>query len=163
MREMPKRNEPQHQKMYLRTCAPSEDSNSLIRIFPGRILASQWCKGSSCGQRTLWSECEDAQADLSLRYAHMSEVIFSRLRLKYLHISLRYHTIRYCFTGSAVSRIVLKSSLSSWSHIRIASHKKDICKQCRLRSDAAERGVWSGSTLFAINSGISINHGNNKH
>ena len=26
----------------------------------------------------------------------------------------------------------------------------DMSKQCRPRSDAAERGVWSGSTLFAI-------------
>ena len=29
------------------------------------------------------------------------------------------------------------------------THIWDIGKQCRPRSDAAERGVWSGSTLFA--------------
>ena len=29
-----------------------------------------------------------------------------------------------------------------------------LCKQCRPRSDAAERGVWSGSTLFAIHTAI---------
>ena len=30
----------------------------------------------------------------------------------------------------------------------------DLSKQCRHRSDAAERGVWSGSTLFATHSAI---------
>ena len=45
----------------------------------------------------------------------------------------------------------------------MASHKRDISKQCRPRSDAAERGVWSGSTLFALSTGISVNHGNNKN
>ena len=29
-------------------------------------------------------------------------------------------------------------------------------KQCRPRSDAAERGVWSGSTLFATQSVLNI-------
>ena len=48
-------------------------------------------------------------------------------------------------------------------HISLASYKRDICKQCRPRSDAAERGVWSGSTLFALSSDISIKHDNNKN
>ena len=48
--------EPKRQKTYRRTCAPCEDSDqpahprSLIRIFTGRILVSQGCKSSSCGQ-----------------------------------------------------------------------------------------------------------------
>ena len=33
--------------------------------------------------------------------------------------------------------------------------KKYLCKQCRSRSDAVENGIWSGSSLFAINTGIS--------
>ena len=48
------------------------------------------------------------------------------------------------------------------THFCIASHNRDIGKQCRLRSDAAESGVRSGSTLFALKPGISIKHGNNK-
>ena len=32
--------------------------------------------------------------------------------------------------------------------------KTDQDKQCQLRSDAAERGIWSGSTLFATHSGL---------
>ena len=49
------------------------------------------------------------------------------------------------------------------THISLASHKKDIGKQCRPRSDAAERGVWSGSTLFALRSDISTKHDNSKN
>ena len=36
--------EPQHQKTYLQTCAPSEESRRLIGLFTGRILDSQGCK-----------------------------------------------------------------------------------------------------------------------
>ena len=43
-----------------------------------------------------------------------------------------------------------------------ASHKWDIGKQCRPRSDAAERGVWSGYTLFGLSSKVSSKHGNKK-
>ena len=70
---------PQGQKPCLRTCAPSEDSDqpahsrSLIRIFTERILDSQGYTVSSCGQRWLWSNCADAQTDLSVRWPHMSE------------------------------------------------------------------------------------------
>ena len=47
------------QKMYILTCAPSEDSDqpalsrSLIRIISGRILDRQGCKVSSCGKHRL--------------------------------------------------------------------------------------------------------------
>ena len=48
------------------------------------------------------------------------------------------------------------------THLCLASDKRDIGKQCRLRSDATERGVWSEYALFEVNTGISVNHGNNK-
>ena len=47
----------------------------------------------------------------------------------------------------------------SLTHSCLVSHGK----QCRPRSDAAERGVWSGSTLYALNTGISLKHGINKN
>ena len=71
-------------KRTFRLCATSEDSDqpahsrSLIRRFTGCILDSK-CKVSSCGQRRLRSDCTDAQADLSLRWAHMSEDTFSNV------------------------------------------------------------------------------------
>ena len=76
-------NEPQCQKTNLRTNAPSKDSDqsahsrSLIRIFTGRIFDSQGCKASPWGQRRLLSDCVDAQADLSLRWTHITEGTFA--------------------------------------------------------------------------------------
>ena len=37
------------------------------------------------------------------------------------------------------------------THLCLASHKRDFGKQWRSTSDATERCVWSGSTLFAWN------------
>ena len=51
----------------------------------------------------------------------------------------------------------------SLTHLCLASHIWYISKQCRPRSDAAERGVWSVSILFALITGIPIKHGNNKN
>ena len=45
---------------------------SLIRVFAVRSMDSQGLMVSSYGQRSLWSDWVDAQADLSLRWAHMS-------------------------------------------------------------------------------------------
>ena len=66
-----------------------------------------------------------------------------------------------------VQIVVEASTRRKWikeylTHISLASHKKDIAKQCRPRSDAAERGFWSGSTLFASSSEIYTKHDNNK-
>ena len=36
------------------------------------------------------------------------------------------------------------------THLSLASHKRDVRKQYEPRSDASERGIWSGSTLFAL-------------
>ena len=64
--------------------SPSEDSDqpahsrSLIRIFTGRILDSQDCKVSSCEHQWLWTDCGNAQADLSLRLAHDWRYVFAR-------------------------------------------------------------------------------------
>ena len=53
--------------------------------------------------------------------------------------------------------------LLTLTNISLASHKRDVGKQCRTRSDTAERGVWSVSTLFALNSDISTKYDNNKN
>ena len=49
------------------------------------------------------------------------------------------------------------------THLCLASYKWDIDKQCRPRSDATERGVWLGSTVFALSTGISVQEGNNRN
>ena len=43
----------------------------LIRIFAGRFLGRQGIQASLKGERRLRSACADAQADLSIRWAHM--------------------------------------------------------------------------------------------
>ena len=43
------------------------------------------------------------------------------------------------------------------THLSLTSHKRDIGKQRRPRSDAAKCGVWLGSTLFALNTEIELN------
>ena len=58
-------------------CAPSKDSDqpghppSLIRVFAVHSVGSLGPKVSSCGLRRLWSDWADAQAEMSLCWAHM--------------------------------------------------------------------------------------------
>ena len=88
---------PQRQKC---TYVPSEDSDQpehsrrLIRIFIDRILDSQGCKVFSCWQRRLWSDCSNAQADLSLRWSHMSKGTFPHVSvyIYIFHITLSVDT-----------------------------------------------------------------------
>ena len=47
-------------------------SHSLARVFVNPSLDSLKAIQSTCDQRRLWSNCADAQADLSLRWSHKS-------------------------------------------------------------------------------------------
>ena len=68
-------------------CAPSEDSDqpghppSLIRVFTVRIKKALALGYPLSAQRRLWSDWADAQADLSLRWAHSHFVGFVMRRL----------------------------------------------------------------------------------
>ena len=70
-------------------CAPSEDSDqpghppSLIRVFAVRMKKAWVLSYPLCAQRRLWSDWADAQADLSLRWAHTHFVCFVTRRLLY--------------------------------------------------------------------------------
>ena len=70
-------------------CAPSEDSDqsghppSLIRVFPVRMKKPWVLSYPLNAQRRLWSDWADAQADLSLRWAHTHFVGFVMSRLIY--------------------------------------------------------------------------------
>ena len=69
--------EPPHDITNKLACAPSEDSDqprhppSLIRVFPVRTKKAWVLSYPLSAQRKLWSDWADAQADLSLRWAHM--------------------------------------------------------------------------------------------
>ena len=65
-----------------RGCAPSEDSDqsghppSLIRVFAVRMKKPWVLSYPMSPQQRLWSDWADAQADLSLRWAHIHFVGF---------------------------------------------------------------------------------------
>ena len=70
------RNEPPHDKTNTMNFAPSEDSDqpghspSLIRVFAVRMKIAWVLSYPLNAQRRLSSDWADAQADLSLRWAH---------------------------------------------------------------------------------------------
>ena len=77
--------EPPHDKTNTMACAPSDDSDqpwhppSLIRLFAVRIEKACVISLPLSTQRRLWSDWVDAQADLSLRWAHMALCWFCRM------------------------------------------------------------------------------------
>ena len=78
-------NEPPHDKTNKVACAPSEDSDqpwhspSLIRVFAVRMKKALVFSYPLSTQRRLRSDWADAQADLSLRWAHVSVCWFCRV------------------------------------------------------------------------------------
>ena len=74
--------EPPHDKTNKLACAPNEDSDqpghppSLIRVFTVRMKKASFLSYPLSAQRRLWSDWADAQADLSLRWAHTHFVGF---------------------------------------------------------------------------------------
>ena len=77
----------------------------------------------------------------------------ARIRMK---CKCRFRTEHFCVNIKPPQELRL-------THLCLASNKRDIGKQSRLKSDATERGVWSGFILIALNTGISIKHGENKN
>ena len=66
---------------------------------------------------------------------------FIMRRLRYAHKPWKFDLLEHMKQ--------VKSIYHCLTHISLVSHFWDIGKQCRPRSDAAECGVWSGSSLFA--------------
>ena len=81
--------EPPHDKTNKMACASSEDSNqpghppSLIIVFAVRMKKAGILTYPLSAQRRLWSDWGDAQADLSLRWAHSHFVCFVMRRLRW--------------------------------------------------------------------------------
>ena len=71
-------------------CAPSEDSDqpehppSLIRVLAVRMKTVWVLSYTLSASRSLWSDWADAQADLSLRWAHTHFVGFVMSRLRFI-------------------------------------------------------------------------------
>ena len=64
-------NEPPHDKTNKMACVPSDASDQPGQIFAVHIKKAQVLSGPLSTKRRLWSDWVDAQADLSLRWAHM--------------------------------------------------------------------------------------------
>ena len=56
----------------------------------------------------------------------------------------------------------LKEAGFSFKYLFLAFHKRDIGKQCRSKSEAADWAVWLGSTLFTLSLKISTKHDSKK-
>ena len=93
-------------------CVPSKDSDqpghlpSLIRVFAVRMKKPWVLSYLLSTQQRLWSDWADAQADLSLRWAHTQSVGFVMRRLI-------YHT--FCFFNSVISWLSWFFSNSIWA------------------------------------------------
>ena len=65
--------------------------------------------------------------------------------------------------GALSFQILRITAILKLTHFIMETPKTITSKQCQPRSDAAECSIWSGSTLFALTTGISIKHSNNKN
>ena len=87
-------------------CAPSEDSDqpvhppSLIRVFAVRMKKARVVSYPLSAQRRLWSDWADAQADLSLRWAHIPLCLFCREAAQLFQF---LKPVRVRFHGSGLS------------------------------------------------------------
>ena len=98
-------NEQQHDKMNKMTCRLS-----LIRVFAVCIKKPWVLSFPLSAKRRLWSECADAQADLSLRWVHKSFRWFS----------------------CAAAQIILTAMISNWAR-SCENMSYAICEQQRRR------------------------------
>ena len=95
---------------------------SLIRVFAVRLMGSWGPKLSSCGQRRLWSDWADAQADLSLRWAHTHFVGFVMRWLIYTCmtiLSYRTHQVLAAgqWTNLEPSNFSIRKKWMTWTPI----------------------------------------------
>ena len=99
-------------------CAPNEDSDqpghppSLIRVFAVCMKKAWILSYPLSAQRRLWSDWSDAQADLSLSWAHSHFVGFVMSRLNYVPENDKTYKIMHLVE----TRICLRIS-SVWSEI----------------------------------------------
>ena len=62
-----------------------------------------------------------------------------------------------------VNKVMLYFHKIWLTHFSQETAKRETGELCRPRSDAAECGIWSGSVLCALNTGIPIKHSYNKN
>ena len=132
---------PTHVKTNKIPCASSEDSDrpghspSMIRVFAMRSMDSLGLTVSACGQRRLRSDWADAQADLSLRWAHRSIYWFCRTQA---HLSRITAKPTICYMLPAKTQISLSLVSLRWCFKDSQWVKAVLCPQWRL----SDQTVW---------------------
>ena len=103
----------------LRIRAVSSESSLGVFLYSSKV--------SSCRQRRLWSDCADARADLSLRWAHMSEGTFPDVAAQFTMSHVFYFlpsTIWYISSSFVATKDlgpVVQSVVSLTSLLRVIS------------------------------------------
>ena len=119
--------EPPRDKTNKMACAPSEDSDqpghppSLIRVFAVRMKKAWTLSCPLSAQRRLWSDWADAQADLSLRWAHSHNVGFCHEAAHFIYLlfilsEFLQHNSTSIRIYDASSTTTLRLKFSSNSH-----------------------------------------------
>ena len=149
-------------------CAPSEDSDqpghppSLIKVFAFRMKKSWVLSYPLSAQRRLWSDWADAQADLSLRWAHshfvgfdMSRLIraFTIMILTIVYPCLIYwHILQTYFKHHILTLFVVSCKIVALSqfYFRVSMRWLWSCALFEPPEDKTSlRPVWSKSLLCA--------------
>ena len=102
-------------------CAPSDASDqpghppSLIRVFAVRMKKAWVLSYRLSAQRRLWSDWADAQADLSLHWAHSHFVGFVKSRLKWLLLWRLWWTVSVGTTSVVLVPLEIRRSSFGWA------------------------------------------------
>ena len=116
-------------------CAPSEDSDqpghppSLIRVFAVRMKKAWVLSHPLSAQQRLWSDWADAQADLSLRWAHSHFVGFVMSWLKWFNTWLLAHNVMRTMKTFKAIKSQLKQSHDK-QILTLVIFSYEICETC---------------------------------
>ena len=123
--------EPKHNKTNKMSCVPAKTQIPPVwSVFTVHSMGSQGTKACTCTHPRLWSEWEDAQADLSLCWVHMSFNWLRHLRLNPTSSEMFLYSLRQntflCFLQERQKSVFLSLFAKivwhnirffSWSHI----------------------------------------------
>ena len=91
-------------------------------------LCAQWVAKdpqlSSCGQRRLWSDWADAQADLSLRRAHMPHCWFCHVAAQFIYVDIQ-SACGQLLNQTVAGNIVVFMDMNTWTTRQMPKYYHD--------------------------------------
>ena len=143
-------NQPAYNKTYNKTCVTSKDSEqpvhppSMARVLVYPSLDSPKSLEDTRNQRRLWSDCVDAQADLSLHWSHkfnyrfcqaLVQIIFS-FTIDLLRLGISFTIITANCFQLGKSNILIFQFLNHWNKYKYYStDNKDTSLSLQLREN----------------------------